>query len=92
MAIHITYAKAQENLGKFYDEVVANQEVVIIKRQGSEPVALISASELANLQATVHLLRSSQNAKRLFAALERAAEETSKSASVEELRQELGLS
>ena len=89
MAIHITYTEAQENLGKFYDEVVANQEVVIIKRRGSEPVALIATSELTSLLETVHLLRSSQNAKRLLTALKRAEARTVQAESVEDLRQEL---
>ena len=91
MAIHITYTKAQENLAKFYDEVVANQEVVIIKRQGFEPVALIAASELTSLLETVHLLRSSKNAKRLFTALKRAEVGTVQTESVENLRQEFSI-
>lgn len=91
MAIHITCAEAQENLGKFYNEVVANQEVVIIKRQGPEPVALIAASELTSLLETAHLLRSSKNAERLLTALKRAEAGTVQSQSVEDLRQELSL-
>ncbi|MCL0084437.1 type II toxin-antitoxin system Phd/YefM family antitoxin [Dehalococcoidia bacterium] len=42
--------------------------MVIIKRRGAEPVALISANELERLMETAYLLRLSQNAERLVRA------------------------
>lgn len=71
-----TYAKARANLGKLCHQVVANCEVVIIKRRGSEDVALVAASELSSLIETVHLLRSPKNAQRLLSALNRAKKRT----------------
>jgi antitoxin YefM len=74
MAIHVTYTHVRANLAKLLDEVTENREIVIVHRRGAEDVALITASELASLTETAHLLRSPRNAERLLAALARAQE------------------
>ncbi len=91
MAIQTTYSQARANLAKLCDQVLDNQEVAIITRRGSEPVALIAASELTSLLETAHLLRSPKNAQHLVTALKRAAAGTVQPQSVQDLRQELGL-
>ena len=91
MAIQTTYTNARTNLAKFCEEVTTNQEVVFINRQGHEPVALISASELARLTETAYLLKSPKNAKRLLTALKRAQERTLKPEPIEQFVQEIGL-
>lgn len=53
-------------------------------------MALISAEELAGLEASLQLLRSTKNAERLLAALTRALGGTVEPSSVEELQRELG--
>lgn len=72
MPIQITYTHARANLAKLLDEVTANREIVVINRRGHEPVALVSAAELASLTETAYLLRSPKNAERLLRALKRA--------------------
>jgi antitoxin YefM len=74
-----------------WDEVTNNQEIVIIKRRGTEDVALISASELSSLLETSHLLRSPKNAERLLQALKRARSKEGIPGSVEALKEEIGL-
>ena len=91
MAIQTTYSQARANLAKLCDQVLDNQEVAIITRRGSEPVALIAASELTGLLKTAYLLRSPKNAQRLITALKRAVAGTVQPQSVQDLRQELGL-
>ena len=91
MAIQTTYSQARANLAKLCDQVLDNQEVAIITRRGSEPVALIAASELTSLLETAHLLRSPKNAQRLITALKRAVAGTVHPQSIQDLRQELGL-
>lgn len=54
------------------DEVAQDSSVVIVKRKDAPNVAMIAESELNSLVETVHLLRSPENAKRLFSALERS--------------------
>jgi len=57
-------------------------------------VAILAASELSSMLETLHLLRSPANAKKLFAAMERADELEGvqvESQTIEELREELNL-
>ena len=91
MSIQTTYSQARANLASLLDEVANNQEVVIIKRRGSDPVAMVSAGELSSLLETAHLLRSPKNARRLLTALNRTETTTLAGQSVEELRRELHL-
>ena len=72
MFIQTTYSNARANLASLLDQVSDNREIVVIKRRGSEDVALVAVSELSSLLETAHLLRSPKNAQRLLAALERA--------------------
>ena len=96
MAVETTYTKLREDLSSTLDRVIDDQEVVIVRRRGSEAngsrdVALIPASELAGLMETAHLLRSPRNAARLLAALRRSERGEGKPSTVAELRRELGL-
>ena len=91
MSIQTTYSQARATLASLLDEVANNQEVVIIKRRGSDPVAMVSAGELSSLLETAHLLRSPKNARRLLTALNRTETTTLAGQSVEELRRELHL-
>jgi antitoxin YefM len=89
--IETTYTNARANLAKLLDEVTENREIVIINRRGAEDVALISASELAGLTETAHLLRSPRNAKRLLEAMQRAQAGEGEPQTVDELRRDLGI-
>jgi antitoxin YefM len=91
MPIQTTYTQARTNLALLWDEVTLNREVVIIKRRGSESVALISVDELAGLLETAHLLKSPKNAERLLRALARAQKQEGIPQTVDELKREVGL-
>jgi antitoxin YefM len=91
MPIQTTYTNARSNLADLLNEVTENQEVVIITRRGAQDVAMISAAELSSLTETAHLLRSPKNAERLLTALNRALAGTEKPQTMEELRQDVGL-
>ena len=88
---HTTYTHARAHLAELCDRAVEDREVVVIRRRGREPVALVAASELASLEETAHLLRSPANARRLLAALGRARERSVAPTNVEDLRRALGL-
>jgi len=47
-----------ENLASILDKVGENQEIIVIKRQNNQDVALIAANELSSLLESVYLLRS----------------------------------
>jgi antitoxin YefM len=91
LAIQTTYTNARANLAKLMADVTDHNEVVIIQRRGNEDVALISASELAGLLETAHLLRSPKNAERLLTALREARTHAAEPQTVEDLRREMGL-
>ncbi|MBO1070676.1 MAG: prevent-host-death protein [Dolichospermum sp. DEX189] len=65
-----TYSQAKLNLATILDQVCDNREIIVIKRRNQENVALIAEDELSSLLECVYLLRSPENAKRLFRALE----------------------
>ncbi len=91
MTIQTTYTKARANLASLWDAVTLNREIVIIERRGAEPVALISADELAGLMETAYLLRSPRNVERLLRALGRAQRKEGTPQTVAELKREVGL-
>lgn len=64
-----TYSQARANLASLLDKVVDERQIVVIKRRNNKNVALISEDELSSLLECVYLLRSPENAKRLFRAL-----------------------
>ena len=90
MAIQTTYTHARAKLASLLDEVTENREVVIIKRRGSEDVAMITADELAGVLETAHLIRSPKNAKRLLTALDRARKGSGSPQTIDDLRNEVG--
>ena len=91
MSLQTTYTQARANLATLLDDVAENREVVIIKRRGSEDVAMIAADELAGLLETVHLLRSPNNAKRLLASLQRARQNDGTPQDLNSFQKEVGL-
>lgn len=72
MTTQTTYSDARANFASLWDRAVEDRETVIVKRRGKPDLAMIAADELASLEETAYLLRSPANAKRLFAALDRA--------------------
>ena len=91
MTIQTTYTQARASLASLWDAVTLNREIVIIERRGAEPVALISADELAGLMETAYLLRSRRNAERLWRALGRAQRKEGVPMTIDELTREVGL-
>ncbi len=80
--------EARKGLFQLLDQVVENREVLIINRRNGENVALIVESDLRSLVETVYLLRSSENARNLFDAIEESTTGKIKPQSIEELKGE----
>lgn len=91
MTIQTTYTHARANLSSFMDEAAKNHEVVIIKRRGSEDVAMIAADELAGILETAHLLRSPANAERLHSAIRNVRNRSETPQTIDGLRNQVGL-
>ena len=87
----ITLTEANRQLTQLCEQVIENREIVIIKPTEGEKVALIPLEELYGLLEAAHLLRSPNNATRLFTALQRAKNRTLTPQKVEILHDEFGL-
>jgi antitoxin YefM len=86
-----TYSQARVNLANILDQVYDDRQVMVIKRQNQKNVALIAEDELSSLLESVYLLRSPENAKRLFRALAWAETTTEVPQTLVELTEELGI-
>jgi antitoxin YefM len=91
MSTETSYTHARANLAALCDQVTSTREPIVIRRRGSEDVALVAASELRGLMETVHLMRSPKNAQRLLTALLRAQTQELPTDAVDTLRREFDL-
>ncbi len=89
--MEFSYTEARARLAHLLDRATEDREIVRIRRRGHEPVALVAAEELEGLLETAHLLRSPRSARRLLAALRRAAKGAGRARSVASLRRGVGL-
>ena len=74
LAKHTNYTNLRQNLASILDEVIDDRGLIVVSRPGKEDVAIIAASELSAMMESLHLLKSPANARKLFAAMERADE------------------
>ena len=86
-----TYSQAKLNLVTILDQVCDNREIIVIKRRNQENVALIADDELSSLLECVYLLRSPENAQRLFRSLEWTQTTIETPQTLAELKEELGI-
>jgi antitoxin YefM len=86
-----TYSQARMNLASLLDQVCDESQIIVIKRRNQKNVALIAEDELSSLLECVHLLRSPENAKRLFRSLEWSETEEATPQTLAELKEELGI-
>lgn len=91
LSTETTYSQVRANLAKVLDQVHDQSEIVVIKRRNGKNVALIAENELSSLLESVYLLRSPENAKRLFRALEWSNQDSVTTQTVVQLKQELGI-
>ncbi len=65
-----TYTAVRQNLAKTMDKVCRDHSPVIVTRQKSESVVIMSLADYEALEETAYLLRSPRNAQRLEDAVE----------------------
>ena len=70
----ITYTAARENLASTMDRVCQDHDPVIITRNRSQAVVMLSLEDYESLQETAYLLRSPANARRIFDSINAAEE------------------
>ncbi len=86
-----TYSQARANLASILDQVSDQSQVIVIKRRNQKDVALIAADELSSLLESAYLLRSPENAKRLWRSIAWAESQEETTQSLAELKEELGI-
>ena len=91
MIVETSYAQTSPSLNVLLDRVVNDREIIYVKSESGESVALIAADELQSILETMHLLRSPKNAERLLNAISRARNHTEATQTPDQLRNELGL-
>jgi len=62
----ITYTAARSNLAQTMAKVCDDHAPVIITRKAAKPVIMMSLEDYEALEETAYLLRSPENARRLF--------------------------
>jgi antitoxin YefM len=87
-----TPTEARAGFFQLLDRVAENHQICIINRRDGENVALIAESDLNSLIETVYLFRSPANAQRLLDSIAEVKSGSLKPQSIEELKQELGIS
>ena len=65
----VNYSDARQNLKGIMDRVVADATQILVTRQKSEPVVMVSLAEWNAITETLHLLSTPRNAERLLTAI-----------------------
>lgn len=65
----ITYTDARSSLKDVMDRVIHDRVEVVVTRKNREAVVMISLDEFNAIQETLHLQKSSENARRLQASI-----------------------
>ena len=91
MARSTTYSALRAHLKEALDRVCADHEPLRVERKNGNSVVVISEADFSSLEETAYLLRSPENARRLLDALHGDRSGDQAFASVDELRQKLGL-
>ncbi len=72
--IAANFTEFRTNLKTFLDNVEENNETLIIKRGSGKGTVIISLDEYNSIMETVHLLKSKENADRLFESIKQMKE------------------
>lgn len=70
--VEISYSDARRRFAHYLNLTVDDCETIVVHRKGKPDVAMIDAAELRSLRETVHVFRSTANAKRLIEAFDQA--------------------
>ena len=68
----ISYSYARQHLSALLDSVIDDSEVVCIQRKSGKEAIVIGKDDYTSLLETAYLLRSPENSRQLFQALEEA--------------------
>jgi antitoxin YefM len=69
---HVSYSELRNNLASWMDEVCDSRTPLLVTRQNSRSVVIMSEEDYEGLMETVHLLKSPANAARLLRSIKDA--------------------
>ena len=67
---HTTYSDLRNNLAAYMDQVNDDHAPLLVTRNGSKPIVMLSLEEFSAYDETAYLLASPENKKRLLSAVE----------------------
>jgi antitoxin YefM len=67
----MTYSDSRARYAEVLDAVTNDREEIVITRAGHDAVVIISLDEYESLKESAYLLRSPENARRLYASIDR---------------------
>ena len=68
----VTYSEARQNFASFMDRVCDDHDPIIVTRQKSRPIVLMSLEDYNAMAETAYLLSTPANAERLLASVREA--------------------
>jgi antitoxin YefM len=71
---YVTFTELRANMAKYFDQVEADRDELVVTRQNHEPVVMMPLAELEGLRETLHLLSSPANAEQLRQAIAELSE------------------
>ena len=67
---HVNFTEFRKNLASHLDRVTADHVELLVTRQNSEPVVVVSQADWEGMQETSYLLSNPANAERLLKSIE----------------------
>jgi antitoxin YefM len=91
MSDRVSYSELRRSLKAACDQVCDRHEPLVIERRRGGDVVLLAKEDFQSLEETAYLLSSPENARRLLQALQGRVEDRATFASLDELKNALGV-
>ncbi|GAA2667365.1 MULTISPECIES: type II toxin-antitoxin system Phd/YefM family antitoxin [Actinosynnema] len=67
----MSYSESRANYAETLDSVINDREEVVITRAGRDSVVIVALDDYQSMKESLYLLRSTENARRVFNSIER---------------------
>lgn len=69
---HVSFTELRASMAKYFDQVEADRDELVVTRQNHEPLVVLPLAELEGMRETLHLLSTPANAAHLLASIREA--------------------
>jgi len=66
----VTYTSLRKNLAHWLEEVTSRRSAIAVTRKQHEPVIIMSLADYKSIEETMYLLKSPENARRIYQGLQ----------------------